>query len=59
MNKRLMEWNHVSENEMRPSDRVDEAENAIVELVQMVSDNEVNIEDLTNAVMELAELIGG
>ena len=59
MNTRLMEWNHVSENEMRPADRVGEAENAIVELAQMVSDNEVNIEDLTNAVMELAELIGG
>lgn len=59
MNRRLMELNHVSENEMRPSDRVGEAENAIVELAQMVSDNEVNIEDLTNAVIELAELIGG
>lgn len=59
MNRRLMELNHVSENEMRPADRVGEAENAIVELAQMVSDNEVNIEDLTNAVIELAELIGG
>ena len=59
MNKRLMELNHVSENEMCPADRVGEAENAIVELAQMVSDNEVNIEDLTNAVIELAELIGG
>ena len=59
MNRRLMELNHVSENEMQPADRVGEAENAIVELAQMISDNEVNIEDLTNAVIELAELIGG
>mgnify|MGYP003307721554 CR=1 FL=1 len=59
MNRRLMELNHVSESEMLPSDRVGEAESAIVELAQMVSDNEVNIEDLTNAVIELAELIGG
>lgn len=59
MNRRLMELNHVNENEMQPADRVGEAETAIVELAQMVSDNEVNIEDLTNAVIELAELIGG
>lgn len=49
-----------SENSRKALEQAqDETNSALCEVAELSADNEVNIEDLTQAVIELAELIGG
>lgn len=59
MNKKLMEKLGIREEDTKPKDQINELENAIIEIAEISANNEVSIEDLTEAILELAKLIGG
>ena len=56
---KLLKANGLTRKDLEPKDRIGDVENAVIEVAEMSANNEVNIEDLTQAILELAELIGG
>lgn len=55
----LLKANGLTKKDLEPKDRIGDVEGAIVELAELSANNETNIEDLAQAILELAEMIGG